>query len=61
MEAAALLALVPMFVNAISQIVAAVSADEGTPEEQKAKLDKISANLKVTMADVAAVQLPSGT
>jgi hypothetical protein len=59
--AALLLPMIPGFVQMFMQMVSAIREDEGTPEEVKAKLDKISAELKVTAANVAAVQLPSGT
>lgn len=58
MNAAAILALIPGFIEMIGKLVALAKTATGTPEEEKAKLDAISADLKLVAAAVAAVQLP---
>lgn len=57
---AILIPLIPGLVQSVLNIVSAIRADEGTPEEVKSKLDSISADLKRIVADVQAVELPSG-
>ena len=58
--AALLIPLIPGLVKSVMDIINAAQADEGTPEEVKAKLDAISEDLKTVMANVQAVELPSG-
>lgn len=58
--ALALVPLIPSLVNTIVGIVDAIRNDPATPEEAKIRLDAISADLKVVVVDVLAVELPSG-
>lgn len=58
--ALALIPLLPGLVSSIVNIIDAAKDDPATPEEAKAKLDAISADLKALVAKVQAVELPSG-
>lgn len=57
--AALLIPLVPGLLKTIMDIVNAATGPELTPEEMKARLDGISADLKGVVAAVQAVQLPN--
>jgi hypothetical protein len=52
--------MLPSIIQTTKQIYDAIAADPGTPEEVKAQLAAISAELKSTCDKVAAVQLPNG-
>lgn len=57
--AAILIPLIPSLVQSVMSIIDAVSASDQTPEDMKAQLDAISADLKNVVAKVQAVQLPN--
>ena len=59
MPATIIIALLPEMIAWMTKLIEGISADAGTPAEQKIKLDAISADLKIVAADVAAVQLPN--
>jgi hypothetical protein len=57
--AAVLIPMIPGLVKVVLDIIAAARADEGTPEEVKAKLDAISLNLQSVVLQVQAAELPN--
>jgi uncharacterized membrane protein YjjB (DUF3815 family) len=57
---AALIPLIPGLAQMIFTIIESINADEGTPEEVKAKLEGISTDLHAVVLKVQAVELPSG-
>jgi hypothetical protein len=57
--AALIIPLIPGLVQSVTQIVDAVKSSDQTPEELKAQLDQISADLQAIALKVAAVQLPN--
>lgn len=57
--AVTLLPLIPQFVNTVLNLVDAVRRDPGLPEEDKALLDALSADLAAINMRVQAVELPT--
>ena len=54
-----LIPLLPGLVGGIMSVIDAIRGHEDTPEELKRRLDEISADLKVIVAKVQAVELPA--
>ena len=57
--AATLIPLIPGLVSGIMSVIDAIRGHGETPEELKLQLDDISADLKVIVAKVQAVELPA--